>query len=143
MDSLRKRILQNVVNAIQNVSEISAVKLGTFEPARYNPPCVGVIPLSETHEEETMEGEWGTATLTFIARIVANQESEEAGWALEDAIRPVQKAVLLDRTLGGIADNTRYVATRWLYLDADFPQAGADLEFVTEYSLQRADSSFS
>jgi hypothetical protein len=44
---------------------------------------------------------------------------------------------MADPTRGGLALNTQLETTRWLFLDREWPQAGADIQLLVMYHRDR------
>ena len=130
-------ILKNVLTTLESVSSINAVGLGTFLTTDKPRPHAGIIPgddfgnLSAPAVRES--------TLPVTIRLVADQEDEEAVYKLIEARKDVHAALIVDRSRGGYAQDTRYLGTHWLFVDQREPQAGGDMLWEIDYKTKHTD----
>jgi hypothetical protein len=136
MDAIRKRIIQNVETALTSIDALRSVGFGSFEPSRLEKPCAGIMPIEEPAEVVTTDGALDMS-LKFIVRVVVEESFQKAGYELEDILPAIEGAVMADPTRGGLALNTQLETTRWLFLDREWPQAGADIQLLVMYHRDR------
>lgn len=144
MDSVRKKIFQNLEAALEGVQALRHRGFGLWIPddpelGRKQQPSAAVLPIDEN--SEFLPDEIHVETLKVAIRVVVDQTHQHAGYELEDILGDVHRAVMADLTRGGLADDTRKLGTRWLFLDQTFPQAGADLIFEVKYQTVESDPS--
>lgn len=126
-EAKRKQIVQAIKAKFEPLPSVRAVKIGTFEPNNEDKPCVGIIP--DTDDPDRASKLHHKNTLRLRARCVVDSTHQTAGEELEDVLKEVSDAMNEDRTWGGLALDTIEKTTSWLYLDEQWPQAGADIEF--------------
>lgn len=142
-DSIRKKIFKNIEGSstLGAIASLKTVVFGTFEPEdvanKPTKPVAGIIP-----EEDV--GESGAKSvsrneLRLFVRIVVDKGADHAGYQLEDEIANIKTKMMVDVTRGGNAMDTKWIKDRWLYLDRDFPQAGADIEYQIDYKSKIED----
>lgn len=137
MDSIRKRIFKNFEAAGKAVASLKSFGFGTFEPNNQHRPAGGFAPSEEN--TETDPDDISIERLNITTRIVVKEGSEEAGYELEDVLSDFHRAVMADPSRGGVAMNTRKTATRWLFLDQEFPKAGAEIDHEIIYQTAERD----
>ena len=140
MDSIRKRIIQHLEESIKSVDEVRDVGFGSFEPSRLVKPCAGIIPDEDTAEQITHDDAL-EMQFKLIVRVVVEESFQTAGYELEDILPKIEQAIMADRTRDGAALDTRLTSTNWLFLDQQYPQSGADLNFTIQYLRSGADPS--
>lgn len=145
-DSLRKRILQNLDDALGAVGLFRVTGLGHLQLKDAELPSASIIPLEENSALMDM-GDPGTHEnqLTVAVRCIVDDgdilRAQKAGYYLEDALAAAQQAVLADRSRGGLAQTTRLTGVKYLYVDQAHPEAGADLLLTIEYVSGEKDPS--
>lgn len=139
IESLQKRILQNLVNTLGTIESLnSEVLLGTFLPVKRDLPTIGVIPDEDVPELVTHDA-LTECQLRAMVRVVVDRDFQDAQWKLLDLLAEVEAAIMVDPRRGNLAMKTERQRTKFLYLDHDFPEAGADLELLVTYHRHEAD----
>jgi len=130
-------ILKNILATLESVTSINAVGLGTFLQTEKPRPHAGVIPGDDSgiHAAPGVR----ESTLAVIIRLLADQEDEEAVFKLIAARLGAHAAMIADRSRGGYAEDTRYLMTRWLFVDQREPQAGGDMHWEIDYKTKHTD----
>jgi hypothetical protein len=134
MDSIRKRIFQNIEDTLDRESTFKTVVVGTFELYKVERPAAGIIPDEETTENQP--DETYVEALRVSIRIVVDEDNQRAGEELDDAITAAHVALLDDPKRGGLAADTVKVGVKWLFLDEHYPRAGADLNLLITYATE-------
>lgn len=137
MDSVRKRIIQNVEETLKAVSVLRTVGVGTFEPNRDQKPFVGIVPEDEPSDEESEE--LVERILKLVIQVVVKEGFQTAVYELEDILPAIESALVEDRRRGGLAENTKVILTHWLFRDQYHPQAGAEIHLEIPYLRTRKD----
>jgi hypothetical protein len=136
-DSVEKKVFKDVVAVLGNITSVKTACFGTYEPDNVVRPSAAVVPLDdepiETPTIKTFE------SIKFVVRTVVDKADEEAGYELLDVLADIDTAILTDPRRGGFAENTIKRSRRWLYLDKDWPQAGADTEYEAHIKTLTAD----
>ena len=122
--------LTDIVSTFSPLKTVIA-DLGTFEPSHHDRPVAGVIPNEDTPSRRASDV--SQHTMDFAVRLIVDDGVEHSGWDLIEVAADIEEYLLKDRTRGGLAEDTRFEGKRTLYLDRDFPQAGADLLYVIDY----------
>lgn len=138
-DTIQNKILDDMEETLQAVDALAQVASGTFELYKVKRPAAGVIPDEETTENEP--DDIYLERLRVAVRVVVDEGAESARKTLGQIIGEVHKAVLADPKRGGYALDTVKVGIKWLFLDEHFPRAGADVNFLIEYSTEEKDPS--
>lgn len=136
-ESIRKKILKERLAVLTAMPSLATKLIGTFEPSKLTKPIGAIIPA----ECASIQGNYGKSkrAWTMHVRVIVDEGIESAGLELEDLLAEVEAAMLVDKTCGGFAESTQIQSTRWLYLDKDYPQAGADIELKIQYETQLGD----
>jgi len=137
-DSVRKQIVKKIEVKLKTIVG-ATVLFGTIEPNNDDRPLIGIIPLEDNHERIAKVSAAGKTLIPFqrlrvAIRVVVDEESEHAGYELEDLLAAIDALMEADRTWDGIAIDTMLIQDKWLYLDAANPQAGADKEYEIQFS---------
>lgn len=140
MDSVRTRIFQFLEAKLQALTSLRSAALGDYEPSQQSLPSAGILPDEETTQTQSLDlPVIYDETLNFVVRVVVDEGSAKAGYELDRLLPEVQAAVLADPTCGGICNQLSKGSTKWLFLDREYPKAGADLRFTAEYSTHALD----
>lgn len=139
MDSIRKLIFKNIEETLRNNTSLLSVNFGTFDPDKYPKPVGGIIPKDEDSGSEP--DDIATERLSVVIRAIVNEDNESPGLELEDILPEIYKTMMADPGRNGLAKDTKKIRTHWLFLDQDFPQAGADVEYEIFYMTKEADPS--
>lgn len=132
-DSVRKKIFQDWENTLKTLipTFLQTVVFGTFEPSSLIKPVAGFIPEEDLPERGAKSV--SRQELRIVTRIVV-EDAANVGYKLEDILAEAEKKVMQDPRRGGFAKDTRYAGTRWLFLDKEYPQAGADLTYIIDFA---------
>ena len=130
-------ILKNILATLESVTSINAVGLGTFLQTEKPRPHAGVIP----GDDSGIHAAPGVRECTFAIRVrlVADEQDEAAVFKLIEARKDAHAALIADRSRGGYAEDTRYLMTRWLFVDPHEPQAGGDMHWEIDYKTKHTD----
>src|SRR5688572_9517189 len=144
-DNKRTDILKKVKEILQTIDALRAVKIGTFLPNtgqdRSDPPkpCAGIIPESCQKAvaakviSQSNPKPHKTRDLDVLVRVVVDETHQEAGLELDEVLlmisQKMEESDEIKRLDGLLSADIEEGATRWLYLDERWPQAGADIEF--------------
>lgn len=144
METRRKKIIQHLEQTLKDCQELRAVGVGLWMPSDQDKPTAAVLPVRERKIEEPDGLLW--MRFTVAVRVIVDRTHQDAGYELEDLLGVVEDAIVADPKRGGLADDTRLVedpeiATNWLFLAQDYPEAGADLLFDVRYQRQENDPS--
>ena len=137
MDSLRKRILENVIATLQSIDAIRTVVLGTFEPSSKVLPCVGLVKPATVYERANEDLE--EATLRFELQVAVDKTHQNAGWELEDVIWQIDQSLAADRRRGGLAEDTRLTNQHRLYADDIVDDAAEQMFYEIAFMKERKD----
>lgn len=146
MDDKRTTILLAIKERLEGLGTLRVVKIGTVEPRHEDRPCAAIIPESDqkTVSAKVAPGArpFKTRDLDVLIRVVADEAAENAGIELDAMLLSISQLFDLDANkrlaVAGVNLLTADVeegATRWLYLDERWPQAGADIEFKFHYQV--------
>jgi hypothetical protein len=139
-DTIRKRIFQNLEQTLLGVNDIREVLFGTFEPDHEKLPVCGIIPADDPRDELNAP-RVDFRHLHVAIRTIVDQTHQNAGWEYEDLEGIIRVALLADKMRGGLAQDTRVLGTKYLYNDAQFPQAGGELLLEIDYKTAENDPS--
>src|ERR687891_211050 len=137
MDSIRKLILKDVETALSTVTSLESAKVGRPEHLNFPRPIAGVFPADEDTELEPEDNE--VNVLNFVIRVLVDEGDEHALYQLEDVLLDIQRALQVDPTRGGLAEHTRKTGIKYLYVDAEYAKAGADLLYAVRYQSLEQD----
>lgn len=138
-DAIRKLILENLEAALEGVTSLKGFGVGTYLASQVERPFASIIPMEEI--TEFMPDDIYVEKLTVIARVVVDEGLKDAVYQLEDIVADVHRAIIADLKRGGLADDTVKVGTKWLFVDTQHPQAGADITYQILYSTEEKDPS--
>jgi hypothetical protein len=138
-ESIKERILKNLVDTLNGVQSLLSADLGSYEPTKEQRPAAGVLPENEDTEHHPDNNH--LETFDVAIRVVVDESGEAAGWQLEKVLADVHRAVLKDQTRSGLAERTRKLGTRYLFLDQNYPRAGADFRIQIEFQTEAGDPS--
>lgn len=138
-DSIRKQIFQNLVAALEGVESLRNAGFGTYELLREDRPFASIIPIEENTDNEP--DDIYIERLQVAARVVVDETHQDAGYELEDIMGDVHRAILTDPKRGALAEDTVKIGVKWLFLDREYPRAGADINFLITYSTEEKDPS--
>ena len=130
------RLLLAVLAKVETVDLLKSVVLGRLEHFNHERPAAGIIPVID--EEKRASKTHNVSDLDILIRLLADEDDDKAGIELSMAVYDVKQAMKNggDRTWGGLCNDFFPGAVKWLYVDAQLPRAGADLEYRFHYQLE-------
>lgn len=130
----RYEIRDYILQKLEDIGQFMTVKYGTFEPRREKRPVAAFIP--DVDQRELASKTHSTRDLDGVIRVSVDEGSQSAGFELDELLKVVGATFDSDKRLGGLLTlDLREGATRWLYNDERWPQAGADIEYKFHYQV--------
>jgi len=144
MNSVRKLILQNIVDGLKQIRTPKLGKISTRPEdfarlARTAFPFVQVEITDESKEDIAMEWRLSTLTIAITVHVDGKNRTEKTQAQLADIIEKIEAQMELDRTRGGVAQLTELLEIGDMQ-ETGYPTVSQTLSIGVQYTYARGNT---
>lgn len=144
MNSVRKLILQNIVDGLKQIRTPKLGKISTRPEdfarlARTAFPFVQVEITDESKEDIAMEWRLSTLTIAITVHVDGKNRTEKTQAQLADIISKIESVIELDRTRGGVAQLTELLEIGDIQ-ETGYPTVSQTLSIGVQYTYARGNT---
>ena len=144
MNSVRKLILQNIVDGLKQIRTPKLGKISTRPEdfarlARTAFPFVQVEITDESKEDIAMEWRLSTLTIAITVHVDGKNRTEKTQAQLADIIEKIESVIELDRTRGGVAQLTELLEIGDMQ-ETGYPTVSQTLSIGVQYTYARGNT---
>ncbi len=144
MNSVRKLILQNIVDGLKQIRTPKLGKISTRPEdfarlARTAFPFVQVEITDESKEDIAMEWRLSTLTIAITVHVDGKNRTEKTQAQLADIISKIEAQMELDRTRGGVAQLTELLEIGDMQ-ETGYPTVSQTLSIGVQYTYARGNT---